>query len=89
MVDSKTPTKIDAGNYKWVKKLRALPSDPKENDFLKPEYIEVNLNNSRKLMQKVSDLAESSKALASENELVRESFSGLEKVKKELDWLGK
>lgn len=45
---------------KWIKQIRALPSNPSTNDTLKVEYIDVNLNNSRKLMENVSRLAISS-----------------------------
>lgn len=89
MADSKTlPTKEEVANHKWINQLRVLPTNPKVNDFLKPEYIDTNLNNSRKLMHNVSDLTNSSNKLVDEIELLNESFSQLKQVQKELDWLG-
>lgn len=82
------PTRVEIANHKWIHKLRVLPTNPKVNDFLKPEYIDTNLNNSRKLMHNISDLTNSSNKLVEDNEEMTESLSKLTEVVKELSWLG-
>lgn len=72
---------------KWVKKLRALPSDPSAEDYLKIEYLEVNLNNSRKLIALVSNAAKESKLLAEQQEKTVENLLPLRSIRSELSWL--
>lgn len=72
---------------KWVKKLRALPSDPSAEDYLKVEYLEVNLNNSRKLIALVSTAVKESKLLAAQQERTVENLLPLRSIRSELSWL--
>lgn len=72
---------------KWVKKLRALPSDPSAEDYLKVEYLEVNLNNSRKLISLVSTAAKEAKLLATQQEKTVEKLLPLRSIRSELSWL--
>lgn len=72
---------------KWIKKLRALPSDPSSEDFLKVEYVEVNLNNSRKLIVLVSKAATESEALAVVEQNVVENLLPLRSIRCDLSWL--
>lgn len=80
--------KTNDSSHVWVKDVRALPTNPKMNDFLKVEYIDINLNNSRKLITNVMELTSTSKKFAEECEQVQESLLQLNQVKKQLDWLG-
>lgn len=75
------------GPFKWVKSIRALPSDPNNNDFLKTDYIEVNLNNSRKLIANLNNLTESSDAGVKQLNEVNESLIRLHNIRNELSWL--
>lgn len=72
---------------KWLKQVRALPSDPVTNDVLKIEYIDVNLNNSRKLIANIQGLATASKEATSRTEDGIESMLRLRNVRHELSWL--
>ncbi|SGZ57221.1 CIC11C00000004653 [Sungouiella intermedia] len=72
---------------KWIKQVRALPSDPSSNDFLKIEYIDVNLNNSRKLIANVTSLASTSKSTTEQTEDAIENMLRLRNIKSELSWL--
>ncbi|SGZ57185.1 CIC11C00000001157 [Sungouiella intermedia] len=72
---------------KWIKQVRALPSDPSSNDFLKIEYIDVNLNNSRKLIANVTSLASTSKTTTEQTEDAIENMLRLRNIKSELSWL--
>ncbi|ODV68973.1 hypothetical protein HYPBUDRAFT_85670, partial [Hyphopichia burtonii NRRL Y-1933] len=72
---------------KWVKSLRALPSDPNNNDFLKTDYIDVNLNNSRKLITNLNNLTESSDVGVQQLNEVNESLIRLHNIRNELSWL--
>ncbi|EGW32987.1 uncharacterized protein SPAPADRAFT_49916 [Spathaspora passalidarum NRRL Y-27907] len=77
-----------ASTYKWVRKLRTLPSNPKSNDFLKLDYIEVNLNNSRKLIANVLKMSHTSQEYTDCLDLqIGGNLVQLTQVKKELDWL--
>ncbi|RLV93368.1 putative esterase [Spathaspora sp. JA1] len=77
-----------ASTYKWVRKLRTLASDPKSNDFLKLDYIEVNLNNSRKLINNVLKLSVTSQEYVQELDVqIEGNLIQLTQVNKELDWL--
>lgn len=71
----------------WVKKIRALPSNPTSNDFLKIEYIDINLNNSRKLIASVSSVAEESSAVNAQTEESLESLLRLRNTRNELSFL--
>lgn len=71
----------------WIKRIRALPSDPASGDFLKVEYVDVNLNNSRKLIHNVSRVAASSEEYTAELETTIESLLGLKSAAHELAWL--
>lgn len=71
---------------KWIKQIRALPSDPSANDTLKVEYIDVNLNNSRKLMENISRLAVSSAENVTQVGDTMESILMLRKARNVLAW---
>lgn len=76
-----------SGTAKWTKSIRALPSNSESNDYLKPDYIEVNLNNSRKLIENLNQLSESStKSVELTNEL-NERLLLLNNVLSTLSWL--
>ena len=75
-------------NLKWINQLRVLPSDPKSNDFLKLDYIEVNLNNSRKLITNVNQLTNNFDKYVKDVDLqMNGNLVQLKQIKKELDWL--
>lgn len=72
---------------KVLKKVRALPSDPSVNDVLKVEYIEVNLNNSRKLIGSIDSASTMSADVVQETETVVENILRLRNIRNELAWL--
>lgn len=72
---------------KVLKKVRALPSDPSANDVLKVEYIEVNLNNSRKLIGSITSASSVSAEVVRETEAVVENMIRLRNTRSELAWL--
>lgn len=72
---------------KVLKKVRALPSDPSVNDVLKVEYIEVNLNNSRKLIGSINSASTMSTDAVQETEGVVENMLRLRNIRNELSWL--
>lgn len=75
-------------NLKWINQLRILPSDPKSNDFLKLDYIEVNLNNSRKLITNVNQLTTNFDKYVKDVDLqMNGNLVQLKQIKQELDWL--
>lgn len=75
-------------NLKWINQLRILPSDPKSNDFLKLDYIEVNLNNSRKLITNVNQLTTNFDNYVKDVDLqMNGNLVQLKQIKQELDWL--
>lgn len=75
-------------NLKWINQLRVLPSDPKSNDFLKLDYIEVNLNNSRKLITNVNQLTNNFDKYVKDVDLqMNGNLVQLKQIKQELDWL--
>lgn len=71
---------------KWIKSVRALSSAPENNDFLKTEYIEVNLNNLRKLIQNVRGLTSTSDEAVSSTRILNDSLLRLNNVRAELAW---
>lgn len=84
---SVTATSTTPSSLKWLSKLRTLPSNPNSNDFLKLEYIDVNLNNSRKLISNLGELTTTSLSLIDEVDTLNGSLIQLNQVKKELEWL--
>lgn len=74
-------------DMKWIKQIRALPSDLSANDTLKVEYIDVNLNNSRKLMENVSRLAISSNENVFQVGDTLESLLRLRSARGALSWV--
>ncbi|KAI3407170.1 hypothetical protein KGF56_000010 [Candida oxycetoniae] len=74
-------------HHQWVQQLRALPSDPNSKDLLKLEYIDVNLNNSRKLINNVYSLNSESAEYAKQLDKHLGSLPQLDYLVKELDWL--
>ena len=75
-------------NLNWINQLRVLPSDPKSNDFLKLDYIEVNLNNSRKLITNVNQLTNNFDKYVKDVDLqMNGNLVQLKQIKQELDWL--
>lgn len=72
---------------KWIKQIRALPSDAVANDNLKIEYLDVNLNNSRNLIAGVNAAAAASDSLLPSTEAVLEDMLRLRNVREELSWI--
>ncbi|KAF3990180.1 hypothetical protein FT663_02191 [Candidozyma haemuli var. vulneris] len=70
----------------WLKQVRALPSNPSSNDILKVEYLDVNLNNSRKLMGNISNLSAEAKVVAEKEESTVEAMLQLKNLRNELSW---
>lgn len=84
---SKSKSKSKSESLKWVKLIRALPTKPNNNDNLKTEYIDVNLNNSRKLIGNISDLTDITDQSVKHNHEINESLERLNNIKHELEWL--
>ncbi|KAI5958301.1 hypothetical protein KGF57_002656 [Candida theae] len=77
-----------SGSHKWINQLRTLPSNPQSKDFLKLEYIDVNLNNSRKLITNLNNLTkETSEYVKNLDVQVSGNLVQLNQVDKELAWL--
>lgn len=74
-------------NTKWVSDLRTLPSDPNSHDFLKLEYVDVNLSNLRKLIGNLNQLRETSELLIEDVDTNVGGMTELCRVQKELEWL--
>lgn len=74
-------------SFKWVKEVRGLASNPKDNDYLKVDYIDVNLNNSRKLIANINSLTNTSDAQVNENFRVNESLIKLQHANDNLKWI--
>lgn len=72
---------------KWIKKLRALPSDPLAEDNLKVEYIEENLKNSRVLISSVKEAAIASQILTENRKKAVENLLPLRSAREDLSWL--
>lgn len=72
---------------KWATQLRTLPLSPASQDFLKLEYIDVNLSNLRKLISNLDKLTELTQELIKQGDTNNGSFMQLERVKAELDWI--
>ncbi|QWU89754.1 hypothetical protein CA3LBN_004102 [Candidozyma haemuli] len=70
----------------WLRQVRALPSNPASNDILKVEYLDVNLNNSRKLMANVANLGVEAKQLTQHEEDTVEAMLQLKNLRNELSW---
>ncbi|GEQ68428.1 hypothetical protein JCM33374_g2096 [Metschnikowia sp. JCM 33374] len=72
---------------KVLKKIRALPSDAAANDVLKVEYIEVNLNNSRKLIGSITSASQLANEVVEETEAAVDEMLRLRNIRSELSWL--
>lgn len=70
----------------WLRQVRALPLNPALNDILKVEYLDVNLNNSRKLMANVASLGVEAKQLTQHEEDTVEAMLQLKNLRNELSW---
>ncbi|KAK6454449.1 uncharacterized protein RJT20DRAFT_130580 [Scheffersomyces xylosifermentans] len=78
----------NSSSVKWISQIRTLPSNPNTNDFLKLEYIDINLNNSRKLIGNLNDLTDSTSGLINDIDLkVNGNLIQLNQVRSELAWL--
>lgn len=84
---SRRRSSIEFHPFKWVKQLRGLPSPPSQHDHLKVEYVDTNLNNSRKMIYSVNELSNSSKELLNTYYKVVESLTRIDQIEKELEWL--
>ncbi|KAK8443510.1 hypothetical protein ACI3LY_003236 [Candidozyma auris] len=73
----------------WLRQIRALPSKPASNDILKVEYLDVNLNNSRKLMGNISSLSVETKEVTESQESTVEAMLPLKSIRNELSWTDK
>lgn len=75
-------------SHKWINQLRTLPSNPQSKDFLKLEYLDVNLNNSRKLITNLNTLTKETNEYVKNLDLqVSGNLLQLNQVDKELAWL--
>ncbi|CAK7892629.1 hypothetical protein CAAN1_08S05072 [[Candida] anglica] len=72
---------------KWTKSIRALPSNAESNDYLKPDYIDVNLNNSRKLIANLNQLAANSSENVELIEEMNERLLILNAIQNNFSWL--
>ncbi|CAN3365230.1 hypothetical protein DICA3_E22606 [Diutina catenulata] len=72
-------------DFKWAAQVRTLPT--KTNDFLKVDYIDYNLNNSRKLIGNINHLGDVSEYAVQENEKATDGLMPLSAVRQELEWL--
>ncbi|CUM66725.1 uncharacterized protein PRCAT00004405001 [Priceomyces carsonii] len=72
---------------KWVRAVRSLPSNPESNDFLKVDFIENNLNNSRKLISNINSLANTSREAVTTSQSINENFMRLSHLRNELRWV--
>lgn len=75
------------GGGQWAKGVRGLPSNPASQDYLKTDYIEVNLNNSRKLIGNLQSLNETSVQSISQLTEINDNLLRLHAVQNELKWL--
>ncbi|CAH2353023.1 hypothetical protein CLIB1423_09S01090 [[Candida] railenensis] len=75
------------GYAKWTDSVRALPSNSESNDYLKPDYIEVNLNNSRKLIENINQLSENAENGIEISENINKSLLLVNNVSAALEWL--
>lgn len=75
--------------FKWVKDIRGLPSDPSNNDYLKVDYIDVNLGNSRKVIQNINQLTKEDEAHLLKLVELNESLIKLNHARANLQWLDK
>ncbi|CAH6718416.1 hypothetical protein CLIB1444_01S06238 [[Candida] jaroonii] len=74
---------------KWVKQIRGLASNSSDNDYLKIDYIDVNLNNSRKLIMNLNQLNETNNQQVLKNHEVNEKMIKLQNVHQQMSWLDK
>lgn len=72
---------------KWLRKVRALPSESSSDDHLKIEYVEVNLNNSRKLIGLLSKVAVEAKTVSTQQQELVASLLPIRSMRNELAWL--
>lgn len=78
---------VKSRNLRWIGKIRALPSTG-TNEMLKPEYLNSNLDNSRKLIMNVNALSLESNELSKDlSSHIRKPLLRLEKVDYQLAWL--
>ncbi|CAD1809672.1 hypothetical protein FOB58_003010 [Candida parapsilosis] len=83
-----TNSKNGSNSHKWINQLRTLPSNPQSKDFLKLEYLDVNLNNSRKLITNLNALTKETSDYVKNVDLqVNGNLVQLNQVEKELAWL--
>lgn len=80
-------TSSQTSSLKWIKSIRALPSNPSSNDYLKTDYIDVNLNNSRKLISNINELTKSSNESILKMNEIDQSLNKLNEVHHQLNWL--
>lgn len=80
--------KSGSNSHKWINQLRTLPSNPQSKDFLKLEYLDVNLNNSRKLITNLNTLTRETNEYVKNVDLqINGNLVQLNQVDKELAWL--
>lgn len=72
---------------KWTRAIRALPSDTDSKDYLKTDYIDVNLNNSRKLIENLSKLLETTETNVRLSTDLNKTLADLNTVRANLAWL--
>lgn len=80
------PTNVAKGP-KWIGMIRALPSTG-TSEMLKPQFLDRNLNHSRKLIADINALAESSSDLMNDLQAnVDTPLLTLHKLNSQLSWL--
>lgn len=75
------------GSAKWTESVRALPSSSESNDYLKTDYIDVNLNNSRKLIENINQLSDRAEIGIKTSEKLNQRLSLINDVLATFEWL--
>ena len=83
---SRHQLKLSTDSVKWVKQIRALPSNTYLSS-IKPEYVEQNLKNSSLLIRELKELDESCKKNVQRIAKINESYLNVHLIEKELEWL--
>lgn len=83
---SKHQLKVPADAVKWVKQIRALPSNTYLSS-IKPEYVEQNLKSSSLLIRELKELDETCSKNVQRIAKINESYLNVHLIEKELEYL--
>ena len=83
---SKNQPKLSADSVKWVKQIRALPSNTYLSS-IKPEYVEQNLKSSSSFIRELKELDETCSKNVQRIARINESYLNVHLIEKELEWL--